>query len=514
MIPMLLLILAVLSAAAAVFGSLPGWTQFQKGLDLIVFSTRFHWLLIGLSLVACLSIVGLVVIGKRRVWWLFGLAPVMALFIYGVANNPMRAFSVLDADESMFEKADVTKVSGEEWVLGIELDGQAFAYPYSRVYSVPVIVQCLQEKRFVLIWSPFANHAVARRMTLDLHARDLELASMPANVTLVHEKKYGQFISGANGLKLDGAKPNSLGADIPVRKTTFEQWKLDHPRTLVLKMPANDPGGVPTRPIKPFYPVPQTGDKLSQDELTTSVCVAPTTRPFAVLTDDISSRPSNLNSPEGALVMFKEEKSGKFRAFSRKTDEQVLRFILNKNELRKNVYMVDVETGSGWNIKGEAIDGPLAEKNQRLASMPLYEGCYWGVMQFWMSKKMGVSDLVLLAPDFRPASITGKVFEDPNNDGDKQPNEQGFSLPVRLRGKDDLGQPIDETLQTPTTGVFEFKGLRPGVYSITVPTASGYKIGKKSLGNAGGKLGTNSITEITLKSGVDAQGYHFAQVKR
>ena len=61
----------------------------------------------------------------------------------------------------------------------------------------------------------------------------------------------------------------------------------------------------------------------------------------------------------------------------------------------------------------------------------------------------------------KPASLSGIVFVDLNNDGQVDFGEPGVGgVTIRLRGTDDLGRTIDLTMTTDTDGTYQFGGLR------------------------------------------------------
>ncbi|MDB5332880.1 MAG: hypothetical protein JWP03_4031, partial [Phycisphaerales bacterium] len=79
-IPLFLILVAGLSAGVVAYGTHPNWVQYQHGLELILWSRRLQWLLVALSLIACVLLIAMAISGRRRAWWLIGLAPVLALF--------------------------------------------------------------------------------------------------------------------------------------------------------------------------------------------------------------------------------------------------------------------------------------------------------------------------------------------------------------------------------------------------------------------------------------------------
>jgi uncharacterized repeat protein (TIGR01451 family) len=67
-----------------------------------------------------------------------------------------------------------------------------------------------------------------------------------------------------------------------------------------------------------------------------------------------------------------------------------------------------------------------------------------------------------------PASKSGYVYLDDNNDGVKQNTEAGIAgVKIILTGVNDLGQSVIITTTTDANGYYIFNGLRPGTYTVT-----------------------------------------------
>jgi hypothetical protein len=507
MLPIAFLAIAILAAGAVAFGGRPAWAQYPFGLDIIVWTRQLQWLLIGMSLAGCLGVVALVAGGKRRVWWLVGLAPVMALFINHLFSNPLRGFIVF-AEPAFVSAGQATDLPDDDWVLGLELNGKFFAYPYSRLYSVPVVVQDEHDKRLLLIWNPFANHALARLLTRELHARDLDLASMPANATLVYNTKHGQFINGITGLTLQGEKPAAIGSEVPVEKTTWTQWRTAHPDTQVMLPPPNARPGVPGKPLRPELPLPAPEANAVQVNPDTRVIIIPTTRPIAILSEYLTERPANVASPDLPELVFRDARTGKVRAFSRVIDDLKPRFTFNTNARRPGVFMIDADTNSGWNADGQAVDGPLAKQNRTLTPLPVLEGCYWGVMKTWMP------DLFLVDPDYKPSLLSGYVYFDQNDNGERR-SEPGIpDVSIELTGVNDLGVTVYEVTTTDASGLYRFSDLRPGKYKLVEMQPAKYKDGKDTIGSLGGKVANDTFSDIILTAGAKGTEYNFGELTK
>jgi hypothetical protein len=118
--------------------------------------------------------------------------------------------------------------------------------------------------------------------------------------------------------------------------------------------------------------------------------------------------------------------------------------------------------------------------------------------------------------ELMPASLSGLVFEDFNNDGITDFNEYAIEgVTLTLSGADDLGNAVNATTLTDSDGIYFFTDLRPGNYTITETQPAGYTDGIDSVGVIDevvvGTLGDDIISEIELPVGSDGMNYNFAE---
>jgi hypothetical protein len=113
-----------------------------------------------------------------------------------------------------------------------------------------------------------------------------------------------------------------------------------------------------------------------------------------------------------------------------------------------------------------------------------------------------------------PGTLSGYVYFDANNNGVKDPGEQGIAaVPVSLSGFDDQGNVVNITLQTAVDGSYKFTNLRAGVYTITEGGTTGYLDGKDTIGTQGGTVGADQFTNIKLGFGVNGVNNNFGELK-
>lgn len=113
----------------------------------------------------------------------------------------------------------------------------------------------------------------------------------------------------------------------------------------------------------------------------------------------------------------------------------------------------------------------------------------------------------------RTSSLSGRTFIDVNGDGQKQSNEPGLAGVVfQITGTNDLGNPVNETVTSDSSGNFTFNGLRPGTYTLTQTQPQNFANGSTTAGTAGGTASGNSVQNIVLVGGETATDYLFAEL--
>jgi hypothetical protein len=384
--PVLLLTTSVLSAGIVAYGTSALWAQYPHGIDLILWSRKLEWPLVTLSLLLCVVLLALVASGKRRAWWLIGLGPVLALFAHRFLTDPAGGMTVIE-NPAFVAAGDARFLADDDYVVGLRFADNSYAYPYAELYNNPVVLQSDHDKRMVLIWSAYANRAMAQTVTHEVKARDLEIVSMPANALLLYNRSYGQFINGLKGRLMDGQKPSGFGSPIVVSTMTWKDWHGINPETMVME-PAGKSrtANAPRSPILPSNPMPPA---ILDYPPTTPIVLVGTTQPAALRSEQVGAEPQNVSVDGEPVFVFRESPDKPVRAFSCHLKKQELfpQFSLDRNHKFKGAMFIDSDTGSGWSSAGVWVDG-MKEfrqelKGTRLTPVPVQDGLYWGVMKFW-----------------------------------------------------------------------------------------------------------------------------------
>ncbi|MBO9325948.1 MAG: hypothetical protein J7463_11310, partial [Roseiflexus sp.] len=169
------------------------------------------------------------------------------------------------------------------------------------------------------------------------------------------------------------------------------------------------------------------------------------------------------------------------------------------DNLRPGTYTV-IETQPSGYLDGRDTAGTLGgdtSLNDRIAGITL---------------TFGAASLNNNFGELRPASLSGRVYRDDNNNGIPDTGEPGIGgVTITLTGTDDLGNPVNLTATTTVTGYYRFDNLRPGTYTVSETQPAAYNDGIDRVGTAGGILSNDQISDIVLGAGINAVNYDFGE---
>ena len=106
-----------------------------------------------------------------------------------------------------------------------------------------------------------------------------------------------------------------------------------------------------------------------------------------------------------------------------------------------------------------------------------------------------------------PASLTGSVYRDANNNGTIESGEQAIAG-VKVTA---TAGSTTQTVVTDIYGVYTFDNLPAGTYTITETQPGDYTDGKDTLGNKGGTATNDKFSGIVLAAGASGTGYNFGE---
>lgn len=121
--------------------------------------------------------------------------------------------------------------------------------------------------------------------------------------------------------------------------------------------------------------------------------------------------------------------------------------------------------------------------------------------------------------ELTPASISGYVYEDINNNGVKESGEKGIpgtTLTLEILNEETgKYESTNLTAQTNSEGYYIFKDLEPcRVYRIVESQPANYRDGKDSIGSLGGLVSNDVLYSISVQPGDAGTDYNFGELPR
>ncbi|MET0281805.1 MAG: SdrD B-like domain-containing protein, partial [Steroidobacteraceae bacterium] len=111
------------------------------------------------------------------------------------------------------------------------------------------------------------------------------------------------------------------------------------------------------------------------------------------------------------------------------------------------------------------------------------------------------------------ASIAGQVWADTNANGTRDAGEPPIAgVALALTGTDAAGAAVSRATVTDAAGAYSFGDVLGGTYTLTETQPGAYADGTERAGTAGGTVGNDVISAITLPVGTAATGYDFAEL--
>lgn len=308
-------------------------------------------------------------------------------------------------DDPVFEsvnKAD--EWLGEDWpVMLFDLNGDTRAYPLAILIHHEIVNDVVDGRPVALTFCPLCNATIAFDRTLpDGTLLDFGTTGNLRNSDLVmYDRQTKSWWQQFTGEAIVGELTGTRLEFLPSQIVAWSDFKGSHPNGKVLSRETgfNRPYG--RNPYSGYdsinnFPFLYEGDldgRLPPVERVVAIQLdgIDVAYPFTVLSeilvvnDEVAGLPLVVFWKEGTRTTFgnSDRDVGSTGVFQRKLDNQVLTFQAEHDGFK------DDQTGSLWNIFGEAIDGPLT--GQRLESIVAGE-------HFWFAWAVFKPDTIVWSP--------------------------------------------------------------------------------------------------------------------
>ena len=272
-------------------------------------------------------------------------------------------------------------------VLGVEIDGEARAYPFGILWWHELVNDTLGGQPILVSYCPLTGSGIVFDPRVGGEKRDFIVSGLLFNTNLMMldrqtESLWNQMLLSSQC----GMDRGTVLARLSVVETTWEDWKIRYPNTTVMtpntgfgnrpyfQYPYGDYAD-PDNDFVDFLP-PSTNwsRELKTKELILGVFDGSDAVAFSlerlaaagvslVVNDQVGSTP---------FVVASRSQWNTAQAFDRRVNGETLTFTLNSPG---PFTMMDDQTGSVWDIQGVAISGPMM--GQRLTPVADSFVAFW-----------------------------------------------------------------------------------------------------------------------------------------
>ncbi len=288
-------------------------------------------------------------------------------------------------DSPVFESVDAADGwLGDDWpVMFFEWNGDARAYPLAILIHHEIVNDVVGDRPVTLTFCPLCNSTIAFDRTLpDGRVLDFGTTGNLRNSDLVmYDRLTKSWWQQFTGEAIVGELTGTQLAFLPSQIIAWSDFKAHHPDGKVLSRETGfgRPYGLNPYPgydsinNSPFLFDGETDGRLPAVERVVAIEVAgvDVAYPFSALSevqvvnDVVSDLPLVVFWKAGTTSTFgaSDLDTGSTGVFSREVDGEVLSFLAVEGGFE------DEQTGSRWNLLGEAVDGPLAGRQlERIVS--------------------------------------------------------------------------------------------------------------------------------------------------
>lgn len=293
---------------------------------------------------------------------------------------------------------------GEDWpVMVMILEGDARAYPLAILIHHEIVNDRFNERPVAVTFCPLCNSTIAFESTLaDGTELDFGTSGNLRNSDLImYDRQSESWWQQFTGEAIVGEYTGTQLEFLPSQIVGWSEFKSEHPEGKVLSRDTgaerdygvNPYQGYDSISTSPWFPVSSSDGRLLPKERVIAFSVGDTYAAYP-FTNLAQNKVANVEVEDQAFVIFwqegtistfgiSDEDTGSAAVFSSLFDSTVLTFEATGSGFQ------DEQTGSSWNIFGEAIEGEL--EGAQLEQVITGE-------HFWFAWAAFRPDTIILAP--------------------------------------------------------------------------------------------------------------------
>ena len=286
-----------------------------------------------------------------------------------------------------FIGAAAAPIGPDDWVLGVILAGEAYAYPVNILNFHEIVTHQIGQQRVIVTYCPLTNSGAL------VEGSDLSFGNTGAlynNNVVMYDTETRSFWSQMAVGCIFGERAGEHMDLMPIVQTTWQAWQRLFPSTRVLSDQTGYSRNYQVNPYRAFeydrntdifFPQAAPIDpRLHPKQMVYGL--ARRDRALAYSYDLLGERglANHHFAGRDILILFDRE-AQMAMGFRRRLGDRSLHFALLEAPPDRPPLFTDHETGSTWTILGIAIDGPLA--GQHLTPIAAYSAYWFGWASFW-----------------------------------------------------------------------------------------------------------------------------------
>lgn len=267
-------------------------------------------------------------------------------------------------------------LSDDEIIFGLFLDGVARAYPTQILVWHEIVNDHVNGRPVLITYCPLCFTGAAFERSINGEAVEFGTSGKLYNSDLVmYDRKTDSYWSQIPGVAIVGKLTGYELTRIPLDHITWREWKKLHPDTEVLSRETGFLRSYGVDPYSSYYtsptivfPVKNRDDRLPLKAITYGLEINGKFK--AYLVEDVANLGVINDRVGDEDILIVGRQGGPYRSFYRNVDNDTLEFDIDNGRI------FDKQTGSEWNINGEAISGEY--ENKRLEQVV-------GTVNFWFA---------------------------------------------------------------------------------------------------------------------------------
>ena len=280
----------------------------------------------------------------------------------------------------LLEAGEAYYLRDDELILGVYRKGVARAYPHRLLWWHEVVNDTVGGEMVTVTFCPLTGTGLLFDATLNGQERAFGVSGLLYNSNLIiYDRTSGETLFPQmcySGQVSQGGKLVSTGDQLtllPIIETTWAAWKELHPKTTVLDDDTGTEFNYSHYPYGDYrtnddfllYAVSREDPRLPRKERILGLNLNGIPRAYSFKTMEETAVLNDEIDGSKVLILF-SKKARLAVAYFRDVEEQVLNFdlILERDPeiIGAGLFRIrDKETGTNWNMKGEAISGPCVE---------------------------------------------------------------------------------------------------------------------------------------------------------